>query len=499
MYQFVDLMERGAKGASTSIETIFNGENLDQVLTDEAGSFRTLTTKGRADITKRIPTQEVGGMDGLLEDEGSTMSERSIIVRYKIEDATNEGFRNRYNRLNHLLEGTKKKLVFTDEQVYFYATLSDHEVPEEDSNTLIGTLTFLCSDPIKYGEEDFAYLSGENATAVFVEGSANTKPIFELEVLNKITYAMVAKNDEEYMMVGKPYDVDNKPFEKYETVLFDDASNLTGWASANPGEINGTVAGEMKTNGYRFQTVDYGVGSSWHGPAIKQGLSSPISDFRVEAKVTFRNTEPEDIGRVEVYGLDVHGNQLFKLAMKDILGGKVQSFGEARVGGGVTNHFLIAESGDKGWEWNNFEGALRIEREGQQWKAYIAQIVDGIHKARRPSPIWTDHQGTFTADLAQVVVHTAQNATYQTPNQGLDSIRVEEINQQPSGIPYIAGPGDRLEFNHKTKEIFLNGELRKDLKHLGAHPFLLPPGESFISLLPTGDLEGKIRWSPAYQ
>ncbi|QHT47335.1 hypothetical protein M662_12840 [Bacillus sp. SB49] len=132
----------------------------------------------------------------------------------------------------------------------------------------------------------------------------------------------------------------------------------------------------MKTNDYRFQTVDYGVGSSWHGPAIKQGLSSPITDFRVEAKVTFRNTEAEDIGRVEVYGLDVHGNQLFKLAMKDILGGKVQSFGEARVGGGDTNHFLIAESGDKGWEWNNFEGAMRIEREGQQWKAYIAQIVD---------------------------------------------------------------------------------------------------------------------------
>ncbi|QHT47334.1 hypothetical protein M662_12835 [Bacillus sp. SB49] len=59
--------------------------------------------------------------------------------------------------------------------------------------------------------------------------------------------------------------------------------------------------------------------------------------------------------------------------------------------------------------------------------------------------LWTDHQGKFTADLAQVVVHTAQNATYQAPNQGVDSLRVEKINQQPSGIPYIAGPGDRLD------------------------------------------------------
>ncbi|MCA1021790.1 distal tail protein Dit [Halobacillus litoralis] len=361
-----------------------------------------------------------------------------------------------------------------------------------------GTIQFLCLDPFGYGEEDEEYLPSDRAVLIDNIGTADASPTFELDVLKKITYALVAKDDSEYMMIGRPFDVDNQEYEKYETVMFDDASSTTGWTAANAGEINGTIAGSMSSNGYRFQTVDYGVGSSWHGPAIKQGLSDPVSDFRVETKMTFRNTEAADIGRAEVYGLDVNGNQLFKLAMKDILGGKRQSFGEARVGGGVTNHFLISESGDKGWEWNEFEGVLRIEREGREWKAYIAQITDGSHTASRTSDVWTDHQGRFTAELAQVVVHTAKNGTYQAPNQGIDSVRVEKINHRHTGVPYIAGPGDRISFDHKTEEIFINGELRKDLKNLGAHHFLLPPGYNTLSLLPSGGVQGVVKWKPTY-
>ncbi|MEC3884578.1 distal tail protein Dit [Halobacillus sp. HZG1] len=499
MYEFVDLSERGTRSASSSIQTIFNGANLDQMLTNETGSFQTLTVKGRSNVNNRINTQEVAGMDGLLETEGTTLSERTLEVKYQIEDKTNEGLRNRYNDLNQLLQGYQKQLIFTDEDKYFYATLSVHDVPEEDSNTLIGKITFLCSNPVKYGEEDEAYLSSTDATTVFIEGTANTKPIFELEVLNKLTYALVAKDDSEYMMIGQPYDIENQEYEKYENVLFEDASSLTGWASANAGEVNGTIAGEMKSNGYRFQTVDYGVGSSWHGPAIKQGLSNAITDFRVEAKVTFRNTEAKDIGRLEIYGLDVHGNQLFKLAMKDILGGKKQSFGEVRAGGGSTNHFLIAEAGDKGWEWNDFEGVLRIERDGKHWTAYIARMNDeGLHTASRTRE-WDDNEGKFTADLAQIVLHTSQNGTYQAPMQGIDSVRVEKINQQSTGVPYIAGPGDKIVFNHRTKEIFINGEIRKDLKNLGARHFSLPPGYNIVSVLPKGDVKGVVKWNPTYR
>ncbi|MBU8567591.1 phage tail family protein [Virgibacillus pantothenticus] len=152
MYKFVDLNERGTYGSFLSNQTIFNDINLDQQLTDETGSFVTLTVEGRGNVKQRIKTTEVPGMDGALEYTNTTYDVREIAVKYKLSDRTNEGFRSRVNRLNGLLRGSKRRLCFTDEDAFYYATLSENTIPEEKKNELICELTFLCSNPYKYGQ-----------------------------------------------------------------------------------------------------------------------------------------------------------------------------------------------------------------------------------------------------------------------------------------------------------------------------------------------------------
>ncbi|MEF2293147.1 distal tail protein Dit [Virgibacillus dokdonensis] len=152
MYQFVDLNEVGTRGSSLSIQTIFNGINLDEQLTDETGSFMTLTVTGRGNIKQNIKTTQVPGMDGALETDKTTFDAREITVKYKISDSTNEGFRSRVNQLNNVLRGSKRQLRFTDEDAFYYATLSENTIPEENKNELICELTFLCSNPYKYGQ-----------------------------------------------------------------------------------------------------------------------------------------------------------------------------------------------------------------------------------------------------------------------------------------------------------------------------------------------------------
>lgn len=157
MYKFVDTVEGSGTGStSLSLQTIFNGFNLDEMLSDENGSFITLTVTGRANLAQRIETIEIPGLNGVLEQIDPTIDVREITVKYKIADKTNEGFRKRYNKFLALLEGSKKVLEFTDENALFYATLLENDVPEEESNNLVGTLTFLCSDPFKYGPEQVA-------------------------------------------------------------------------------------------------------------------------------------------------------------------------------------------------------------------------------------------------------------------------------------------------------------------------------------------------------
>ena len=386
-------------------------------------------------------------------------------------------------------------LVFSDEPNKTYYAISNADADIADIREAgQGTLTFVCPNPYKYAPERTAILGGQG-TIINVPGTAPTSPIFELDVTEDTTFVMVANENNEYMMLGKPFSAGQNVFEKYERILFDDASSLVGWTTANAGEIDGTIAGTMTSNGYRFQTADYGTGTSWHGPAIKTSLSEALSDFRLEANVTFENTEPEDIGRAEIYQLDANGNQLAKVSIKDVLGGKSQSVGEVRAGGSTTNHFLIAESGDNGWEWNDFQGLLRIEREGNVWRAYIAKIVDGKHTSRR-SVEWRDNANQFTSQVAQVVVHTGQHTAYQTPLQGIDSISAYKINQDV-GVPYIAKQGDKVTFNHQTNELLINGEPVKKLKDFGGTYFKLQPGNNKLAILGAGS--GTVTFRPAYK
>ncbi|MFC7364543.1 MULTISPECIES: distal tail protein Dit [Bhargavaea] len=147
MYEFTKVSEVASE-TSNSLMTIFNGVNLDTELSDSAGFFRTLSVSGRGVSSRRLLMSEQSLRHGSRE-RGYSLDVREIVVRFQIKDRTSEGLRERFNRLNGLLIGSKKELRFTDEEAYFIGTLSGGETPEETSNDIIGTLNFICSDPVK--------------------------------------------------------------------------------------------------------------------------------------------------------------------------------------------------------------------------------------------------------------------------------------------------------------------------------------------------------------
>ncbi|MDQ0158801.1 distal tail protein Dit [Alkalibacillus salilacus] len=492
MYEFVDINERGTTSTSLSIKTTFNGINLDDVLTDDTGSFQTLTIAGRSTVNNRINTTEVPGMSGAIESDGYTMDMREITVKYQIKDETNEGFRDRYNRLNDLLRGTKNELAFSDENAVFYATTQSNEVPEEDSNSLVATITFLCSDPYKYGPEKEVDLTGQG-TVINVEGTQAAKPRFEFDVLAPITFAMVSNGDE-YMMIGQPVDVDSYTFEKYESILSFEGSTTVGWTQAQSGEVDHVIDGSIESDGDVTKPASYGQDSGWHGPAIKQSLSESLQDFRLSTYLSSYNGY-DRVGEVAIYLLDADGTQVAKLAMRD--SHNQQSLHKGIVRLGYTEpHYLIDEYGDERGVWNNFAGILKLTREGTR---FVAQILmgnssQGYHTRRYVA--WYDRSSNYQAPIEQVVIAFSRYGTQSSTDPNVATVKIDKINHE-EGIPYIAGEGDKITFDHEDESILINGEDATDLKDFGASYFKLPPGENELALL--SDVEGSVKYRPTYK
>jgi predicted phage tail component-like protein len=383
-----------------------------------------------------------------------------------------------------LVTDEPKELIFDDEPDRTYFAVVDGTFdPDELVRIGQGTIKFICPDPYKYGLEKEAIFPSD-VVSLNYEGTAPGDPVFELEVLKPVTFALVQNGDNEYMMVGKPVNVEEQvPVQREERIFWSEADSLTGWATGSG--IDGIVAGNIATDGYRFYPSSYGTGSGWHGPAIKTSLPEVLEHFRVDALVDFYNSGPA-VGRVEIYLLDDAGAVIGKIALKDITANYAETYAEARIGDSIINYYLINQTGDTPTTWNNFYGMLRIGRYDGEWFAYIAKIDPntGVHSARMYRP-WKDRDGQFTKKLAQVMVHFGQMGTYTPATVKLHDIKVFKWNPiTQSEIPYIAREGDVITFDHKEKNILINGESRLDLKDFGARFFKLKSGENILTVYP---------------
>ena len=148
MYEFVDTNERAKRGIG-AIQTIFNDINLDEYLID---SFKTLNVTGRGLIAPEIEyTDKVGGAGAWFD--SIRLPAREIILQAKITATSNEESRRTYNQINRILNVGVRRLEFTDEsESYFMAALAGISEETENSNDIVVEISFMCSDPYKYGD-----------------------------------------------------------------------------------------------------------------------------------------------------------------------------------------------------------------------------------------------------------------------------------------------------------------------------------------------------------
>jgi len=395
----------------------------------------------------------------------------------------------------------------------YYAVLSDQNIQriKEIARVGQGTLTLMAPDPYAYGPEKTQTINDPNdedeANPVVTNGGTdNTYPIFTAEVLKPLTFLQIVKDDA-YMQVGQPVDVDKEEAPEFESVLSDNLSSLANWTAITGGESlpDGIVGGSMTTaknssgDPYAFTPSSYGTNpNGWVGPAVKRALSEAVQDFRVAISMSVLN-KMVGVGKVAIFLADDDDNIFGGLWMEDTTASV--DLNHARVAlfdDQLNKKFLIDTTGERFNVYNDFNGLLRLERRGNQFFAYSSQVdpVTGVHSARDTAPVFIDSDGLYQAQLSQVIIYIAKAKDYKTFTQTANDLSVFRINDITANqVPYIADTADLITFDHRIKELMLNGDpgLMAE-KDIGATFFPFSPGKTQLIVNPADAVKLTAQW-----
>ena len=394
-----------------------------------------------------------------------------------------------------LITEAPEELIFDDEPDRIYYAVVEGELNlNEIVRVGYGVIRFICPDPYKYSPEQ-TKLFPSDAVNLTNDGTADAKPIFELEVLKPVTFAMVQNHNEEYMMIGRPTDVDEEVVDAKRLLLDEDGSTLSTW-DKTPIKIEGDVGGEFSTDGAGITAPTYGTSTRWHGPALIKEVD-PVQDFEIEMRFQLQTNAVSETGRIEFYMFDEGMVELGKMSIIDNSIYVERRIAEGRIGPFVEDfQNYIISSRNYQYEWDNFPGLVRVRRTGNKFEFYVARIGgDGVHRWPLTAS-YTVSKSEYLGRLKYIQIHIGKHANSPSPHTNrIVSIKAYELHEETTDkTQYIAYPGDLIRFDHVDDEIMVNGEDRKDLKDFGSNYFKLAKGVNQLIVHPADSFDVKCKY-----
>lgn len=358
-------------------------------------------------------------------------------------------------------------------------------------------------DPYLYGPQKTLTFPAD-IVMVTNKGTAEADPIFELTAKKKTTFAMVSNGDEEYNLIGKPADVDEKVVNE-KTLLFDERGDtLNTWTASGTATDNGKVTGSLAADGTGIVVQSYGTTDKdeWHGPALMKEIT-PIQDFEIEMRCRAETTNANQTYRIEFYLFDEHMNVLGKMAIWDKSAARIQFAAEGRYGPffGTGIHYPIYSANYLKMD-KHFHGMVRMRRIGKRFEFYVARMglsSSGLHYDTM-TKVYNDVANEYQGRLKYVQIHIGKYRG--TSNANLPRINAIKAYKHTSAkvdqTPYVMNAGDVLTFDHKAKDILLNGESRKDLKNFGGSFFKLKKGDNMLLVTPEDTFDTKVKFQEKF-
>ncbi|CDQ22567.1 distal tail protein Dit [Halobacillus karajensis] len=474
----------------------------DSLLTDY---FYVQDVSGRELANYELDTLAVPGRAGAYL-RSKRLQSTPISIKAVMMYDSEEELREAYNELNGLLSSDKPGMMtFSDEPEFsYYVTYAGCDTNDQVRGNQKITLNFFRGDPYKYGLEQ-TRLFQNDMLQVINDGTADAKPIITVKPLEPITHITLANERGDIMKIGEVPAVDETVTERKTRILTSELATLTGWTAGSSVD-NGTIAGQMKVKNDHMWTDDFGTGTGWHGPAVKQSLSESLYDFALEVDLRNIATKREQVGRVEVALLDASNNQVGKVMMQKERQGSWHNRAVIQAGSSAEGWKIINNTGGTETTWHEFDGTMTLRRIGNEWSAYIGKYYNGRHDAR-DYRTWTDENETFTAPVTQVQVYIAQYADKPVTRLEPYEMLVDRYNANAGGVPYIADANDEVTFDHTINDILINGQSifhekfnaePEKAKSFAATFFPLHQGMNRLYTFPEGKMTTEINYRKRY-
>ena len=492
-----------------SKESVYiNNIELAEVLTDKNDYlndyFIVNNVSGRGILAEENEVIPVTGMDG-AHAASSRTPVRYLDVTITAKGKDENSLHKKLERLDELIpRGKDLSIVFADEKDRTYHGRLDAVQGEFLSNILYqATLSFICSDPFKYGSEKTVEFS-EDSAIIENKGTATAKPIIELTAKEKSTFAMVTLGDEQYNLLGEPADDDVQIVDSRTSVLYENGSTIGDWQVATSQMVDEQhieIAGEMGADAGGIRANDYGTGNGIHGPAVFKEID-PIRDFEIEATFDINSTRVSDSWRMGINFLDENLNMLGHIGLKDNSvyyqrRTPLARFGEWR-GSGRQNGNLLGDANKIDNSRNLTLFYLRVKRVGNTFDFYIAEWRGAKHE-RSWHEVYRDVNNEYAGKLKYITLYIGNYADRYLPSRlRINSVEVFELaTVEQDQTPYIIYPGDVVTFDHVNDDVLLNGELSKD--NFFGDFFELEKGQNHLTITPEGVFNTKIMYRERYR
>lgn len=455
--------------------------------------FLITDVRGRGILQNEIELIEVAGKVGAF------FSHRKIPVRVLEVDVvvsadSPSNLREKIREINRVLAVDEPKpIVFSDDDGIIY-----HGIPaesEEDGEIVAtnrSTIIFVCADPYSYSpelEHRFEY----DVTTLVNNGSEESEPIFEVNVLTPVTFILIQNHEDEYMMIGRPAEVDEQVVQENLLVLEEQGDTIGEW---NPPVAEGYGQGEFTSDGTGVTVLDYGEGDGWHGPASSQEID-PIQDFVVEMHCRVDTTSVEQTHRISfnLYDEDMKEIGMMRIWNNSKNVDKVVAEGRMGEFVGQFQNYPISSRNYK-LDRSHFHGIIRLTRTGNRFTFYVTRIDRyGKHNDTLVVP-YIDSEENYLGKLKYIQIDIAKHGD--SPNPSVPRIQYLKVfHRQEATIdqtPYIADRGDEVIFDTVNREVLLNGENIKTELDFGSTYFTLKKGENELVQHPSDSFASIVKY-----
>lgn len=443
----------------------------------------------------RRNTLEIAGRPGGVS-QGYDVGVRSISAVVEFESFNKSGWLDTLDEITGWLVNEKpQELEFEQELGRMYMAEFEGSIETKEIN-LYGqiTLNWICVDPHVYKRQSVDYFNN-GIVKVKNNGTVETPPVFEIDVLEDITHLDVI-SDKAYFRIGEPAPIDEPVYQRQTLILNDTMKTLNGWTPAIDVD-NGYVGGTMIATQAGFEASAFGAAikpHKWQGPSMRRSLPEPLQNFRIDVPIELLNVSRET-GMIEVYLLDAFSNTVAKIGFEDIWPTVKKNQSKFQLGNVQTRKVMNYRAADYAPAWNDFKGIIRLHRDGNRFRPYYAQVQkDGKHVWASSNYVYTDVKGEYLAPITQVQVAIRKwpGDAGDEAKMRIGGIKVWRYNDPPEGLPVMATTGDKIIVDAREGVVMINGEVEDGLKDHFSDYFDLPKGQTSLILQPEDKVSGKV-------